>query len=72
MSLSDLTIETYNGGIVEVHSDDDPETLVWVGLDIITITEAARIRDLDTVWANLKQRLDSPVEAQMVLVELQL
>lgn len=60
MSLSDLTIETINGGIIEVHSADDPETLVGVGLDIVTITEAARIRDLDTVWANLRQRLDSP------------
>lgn len=60
MSLSDLTIETVNGGIIEVHSADDPETLVGVGLDIVTITEASRIRDLDTVWANLRQRLDSP------------
>lgn len=60
ISISNLTIETLNGGIVEVHSADDPETLVGVGLDIVTITEAARIRELDTVWANLRQRLDSP------------
>lgn len=60
IKLSDLTIETINGGIIEVHSADDPETLVGVGLDIATITEAARVRDLDTVWANLRQRLDSP------------
>ena len=60
ISLSNLTIETINGGIIEVHSADDPETLVGVGLDIVTITEAARIRELDTVWANLRQRLDSP------------
>lgn len=60
ISISNLTIETINGGIIEVHSADDPETLVGVGLDIVTITEAARIRELDTVWANLRQRLDSP------------
>lgn len=60
ISKSDLTIETINGGIIEVHSADDPETLVGVGLDIVTITEAARIRELDIVWANLRQRLDSP------------
>lgn len=60
ISLSNLTIETVNGGIIEVHSADDPETLVGVGLDIVTITEAARIRELDVVWANLRQRLDSP------------
>lgn len=60
ISKSDLTIETINGGIIEVHSADDPETLVGVGLDIATVTEAARIRELDIVWANLRQRLDSP------------
>ena len=60
ISLSDLTIETINGGIIEVHSADDPESLVGVGLDIVTVTEAARVRDLDIVWANLRQRLDSP------------
>ncbi|MSU01946.1 LAGLIDADG family homing endonuclease [Tissierella pigra] len=60
ISLSNLTIETINGGIIEIHSADDPETLVGVGLDIVTITEAARVKELDTVWANLRQRLDSP------------
>ena len=60
ISIADYVIETINGGIIEVHSADDPESLVGVGLDIVTITEAARIRDLDIVWANLRQRLDSP------------
>jgi len=60
ISLSNLTIETINGGIIEVHSADDPESLVGVGLDIVTVTEAARVRELDIVWANLRQRLDSP------------
>ena len=60
VSLSDLIIETINGGIIEIHSADDPEALVGVGLDIVTVTEAPRIKDLDIVWANLRQRLDSP------------
>lgn len=60
LSISNFTIETINGGIIEVHSADDPESLVGVGLDIVTITEAARIKELDIVWANLRQRLDSP------------
>ena len=60
ISLADLTVETINGGVIEVHSADDPEALVGVGLDIATITEAARIKDLDVVWANVRQRLDSP------------
>lgn len=59
-SKADLTIETYNGGVIEVHSADDPEMLVSVGLDIATITEVARIREMDIVWANIRQRLDSP------------
>ena len=66
ISLSDLTIETINGGIIEVHSADDPESLVGVGLDIVTVTEAPRIRDLDIVWANLRQRLDSPGQVPAV------
>lgn len=60
IKVSDYIIETINGGIIEVHSADDPESLVGVGLDIVTVTEAPRIRDLDIVWANLRQRLDSP------------
>jgi len=60
ISIADYTIETINGGIIEVHSADDPESLVGVGLDIVTVTEAARIKELDIVWANLRQRLDSP------------
>lgn len=60
ISIADLTIEVDYRGIIEVHSADDPESLVGVGLDIATVTEAPRIRDLDIVWANLRQRLDSP------------
>jgi len=57
---SDQVIETLGDGIIEVRSADDPETLVGVGLDIVLITEAARIRDLEHVWANIETRLMSP------------
>lgn len=60
VSFSNLTVETINGGIIEVHSADDPESLVAVPLDIVTITEAARIKDLETVWDNIEGRLNSP------------
>lgn len=59
-SDSSLTMETIGGGIIEVRSAYNPEALVGVGLDGILITEAARIRDLDIVWANLEARLNSP------------
>lgn len=49
-----------NGVLIELHSAYDPESLVAVGLDIVLITEAARVRDLETVWANLEARLNSP------------
>lgn len=57
---SDQMIETVNGGLVEVRSADDPKALVGVGLDIVWITETARINNLDEVWANLELRLLSP------------
>lgn len=59
-SETTMTMETINGGVVEVRSAYDPESLVGVGLDLVTITEAARIKDLLTVWANLEARLGSP------------
>lgn len=54
-----MTMETIGGGIIEVRSAYNPEDLVSVGLDLVTITEAARIKDLKTVWANLEARLNS-------------
>ncbi len=59
-SEADRTIKTINGGLIEIHSADDPESLVSVGLDMVLITEAARIRDLELVIANLEARLSSP------------
>ena len=53
-------IETVNGGLIEFRSADDPDSLVSVGLDIVWITEAARIKDLDVVIGNITDRLDSP------------
>ncbi|MEE1492303.1 MAG: hypothetical protein UGF45_09935 [Massilioclostridium sp.] len=60
VSNSTMSLQTVYGGLIEVRSAYDPESLVGVGLDIVTITEAARISDMDVVWANLEQRLNSP------------
>lgn len=60
VSKTTKTIETMNGGIIEVHSAYDPESLVGVGLDVVLITEGARIADLEDVWGNLEARLASP------------
>jgi hypothetical protein len=57
---ADKMIETVNDGIIELKSADDPEFLVGVGLDIVLITEAARIAKLDEMWANIETRLMSP------------
>lgn len=59
-SDSTYTMQTIGGGVIEVRSAYDPESLVGVGLDLVTITEAARIADLATVWANVEARLNSP------------
>lgn len=59
-SDSNFQMETVGGGIIEVRSGYDPESLVGVGIDLITITEAARFKDLDKAWANLEARLNSP------------
>lgn len=53
-------IETINGGLIEFRSADDPDSLVSVGLDIVWITEAARIKQFDIVIGNITDRLDSP------------
>ena len=57
---SDKMVETVEGGIIEIRSADDPDMLVGVGLDIVVITEAARISKLDEVWTNIETRLLSP------------
>lgn len=65
-SDSTFTMETIGGGIIEVRSAYDPEALVGVGLDLVTITEAARIAELPTVWANIEARLNSPGRGRAV------
>lgn len=55
-----LSIDTINGGLIEFRSADDPDSLVSVGLDIVWITEAARIKQFDIVIGNITDRLDSP------------
>lgn len=56
----DKIIQTKGGGVIELKSADDPDALVAVGLDIVQVTEAARIKNLDEVWSNLRARVNSP------------
>lgn len=58
-SDSTFTMETIGGGIIEVRSGYNPNDLVGVGLDLCTITEAARFTDLHLAWANIQARLSS-------------
>lgn len=60
ISNSTFSLQSIGNGLIEVKSAYDPESLVGVGLDLVTITEAARISDLSAVWANLEARLSSP------------
>lgn len=60
VSDTDYIMETIYGGIIEVRSGYDPQMLAGVGLDLVTITEAARFGDLETSWRNIEQRLNSP------------
>jgi hypothetical protein len=55
-----MTMQTVGGGVIEVRSAFNEDLLVGVGLDLVTITEAARIKDLESVWANIEGRLSSP------------
>lgn len=59
-SDSDFVMQTIGGGIIEVRSGYDPNTLVGSGVDLVTVTEAARFTDLKLAWANLEARLNSP------------
>lgn len=59
-SDSSFQMETVGGGIIEVRSGYDPDALVGVGLDLVTITEAARFKGLHLAWANIEARLNSP------------
>ncbi len=59
ISESTMTMQCAYGGVIEVRSAHDPESLVGVGLDFVTITEAARVKDLEAVWGNLEDRLNS-------------
>ena len=53
-------METIYDGLIEVKSADDPDALVAVGLDVVVITEASRVKNMESVWANIRSRLSSP------------
>lgn len=55
-----LAVETINNGLIEFRSADDPDSLVSVGLDLVWISEAARIKQFDIAMGNIEDRLDSP------------
>ena len=57
---SNMRMELIQGGLLEVRSAYDPDLLVGVAVDFCVITEASRIRDLETVWRNIEARLMSP------------
>lgn len=55
-----MAIELKNGGLLEMKSAHNEESLVGVPLDFCTITEADRIPRLEKVWKNIVMRLLSP------------
>lgn len=57
---STMTMETIGDGEIEVRSGYDGENLVGRGVDLVTLTEAARFKDLRLSWANIEARLNSP------------
>jgi hypothetical protein len=57
---TNMVMETICGGVIEVRSAYDPEQLVGSGVDLCTVTEAARIKDLLVAVANIEARLNSP------------
>jgi len=56
---SERQMTTVYDGLIEVKSADDPESLVSVGLDIVLMTEMAKAKNLQGVWANIFARLSS-------------
>ena len=68
-SDSNFQMETVGGGIIEVRSGYDAEALTGVGIDLITLTEAARFKDLELAWANLEARLNSPPDVEERKIE---
>lgn len=62
ISYSDasLSMQTVCNGLIQVRSGYDANNFRGVGLDLVTLTEAAIFRDLDVAWANIEARLDSP------------
>jgi len=53
-------LKTVQGGLIEVKSADDPDSLVSVGLDIALFTEFAKAKKQEEVFANVRARLSSP------------
>lgn len=54
------TIETIGGGLIEVKCGNNPDDLIGVGLDLVTVDCASHFSDLETAWGNIEARLNSP------------
>lgn len=57
---ADLKIETVGGGIIEVKSGSDPDSLVAVGADVVVLSEFSRVAKKEEVWAYIFGRTSSP------------
>lgn len=57
---SELYIEFHGGGLLELKSADKPDNLVGVGLDGMTMTEAARVQE-EAYTENIRPTLSSPL-----------
>lgn len=63
---NDFRIETKRGGVIEVRSAHRPDDLVSVGLDLLWVTEAARVQEL--AWTNIQPMLNSPGREGLALL----
>ncbi len=57
---ADLCIETVGGGLIEIKSATDPDSLVAVGLDIVILSEFAKVAKKEEVFTNIRARVSSP------------
>ena len=61
------TIETVNDGFIEIHSADDPDSLVGVGLDMLIITEAGGFQGLTKGKPEMRLYLRKPEATEVSL-----
>lgn len=57
---SELRIETILGGLIEIKSASDPDSLVSTGIDICILSEFSRVAKKEEVWGYIRGRVSSP------------